>query len=59
MPDLKKYWNVPFIIVGTKQDLRQDETLVNPSKEREQTLVSRQEGTDLAQKLGAVAYLEW
>jgi Ras-related C3 botulinum toxin substrate 1 len=51
--------NVPFIIVGTKMDLRTNEDVVSRLRaEGNKTPVSQADGLRLATELGAVGYLE-
>jgi small GTP-binding protein len=49
---------VPFILVGTKLDLRDDEETVDRLKEKRLAPISEQKGVALAQELGAHKYLE-
>lgn len=48
----------PFILVGTKADLRDDGEVLMRLKSRRQEPVSRQQAEALAQELGAYKYLE-
>jgi small GTP-binding protein len=53
IPEVKHFCpNVPIILVGTKKDLRDD-----PSKMKQEP-VKTEEGKAMAEKIGAVAYLE-
>lgn len=49
---------VPFILVGTKLDLRDDQDAVNRLAERRQTPISFGEAQGLASDLDAYRYLE-
>ena len=49
---------VPFILVGTKSDLRNDRDTMDRLREKNLTPVSEREGQDLANELGAFKYLE-
>lgn len=50
--------NVPFILVGTKLDLRDDPDTVTRLQQKRLAPVSESEGVALAQELGAYTYLE-
>ena len=57
-PDLRLKSQAPFILVGTKLDLRDDpDTLAELSLRRDMP-VTREEGAAAAKQLGAAAYLE-
>jgi Ras-related C3 botulinum toxin substrate 1 len=49
---------VPFILVGTKSDLRNDREITDRLREKNWKPVSEKEGQDLANELGAYKYLE-
>jgi len=49
---------VPFILVGTKLDLRDDQTTIERLRQKHQTPVQNSVGTAKAQELGAFKYLE-
>lgn len=52
VPEMRHYCaNVPYVIVGCKSDLRQDTA-------KAANAVSQQEATAMAQKVGALAYIE-
>ena len=53
LPDIRKAGKVPFILVGTKKDLRDA-----PKDEKKTTLVTQEEGRAMATKLGAIDYME-
>jgi len=58
-PEIKHHApNVPFIIVGTKNDLRQDQTTMNKLASQGQRVVPREEAQALATQLSAVKALE-
>ena len=49
---------VPFILVGTKLDLRSDPETIKKLGEKMQQPVSEQKGNQLAQEIGAWKYVE-
>ena len=49
---------VPFILVGTKLDLRDDEDTIHRLREKRLAPVDEQSGVGLAKQLGAYKYLE-
>ncbi|KAJ7907217.1 small GTPase Cdc42 [Mycena leptocephala] len=49
---------VPFLIVGTKIDLRDDPKVVEEMARQKERLVTTEEGKRLAQELGAAKYVE-
>ncbi|GMH61383.1 hypothetical protein TrRE_jg8781 [Triparma retinervis] len=49
---------VPFILVGTKLDLRSDETTIKKLGEKHQQPVSFERGQALADEIGAFKYVE-
>lgn len=54
VPEISQHQpNTPFILVGTKSDLRGDEELAQMKK-----LISREEGIEIAKQLGAWKYME-
>jgi len=50
--------NTPFLLVGTCCDLRDDHVTIEDLRRRNSSPISRQQGEDLARKLGAVRYVE-
>ena len=62
LPEIRKYQpKVPFIIVGTKmdlRDLRNDPVMIAELKRENDNIVTYAEGKELAEKLGAAAYVE-
>lgn len=50
--------NTPFIIVGTKLDLRNNEEVVSRLRAEGQAPLTTSDGQRLAAELGAMAYLE-
>ena len=46
------------MLVGTKSDLRLDQTLINDMASNGQSLISKEEAEDMARLIGAVKYLE-
>uniref|UniRef100_A0A8B9LBT8 Rho-related GTP-binding protein RhoG n=1 Tax=Astyanax mexicanus TaxID=7994 RepID=A0A8B9LBT8_ASTMX len=58
-PEVSHYCpNVPFLLVGTQVDNRGDSTVLENLKEQKLTPVTQQQGQALAQKIGAIKYLE-
>lgn len=47
-----------FVLVGTKTDLREDETVKQKLKEKDQKVISIQEGIKFAKSFGAKTYVE-
>eukprot|EP01129_Flabellula_baltica_P002286 TRINITY_DN12108_c0_g1_i1.p1 TRINITY_DN12108_c0_g1~~TRINITY_DN12108_c0_g1_i1.p1 ORF type:complete len:226 (-),score=49.71 TRINITY_DN12108_c0_g1_i1:9-641(-) len=52
------YRKVPFVLVGTKADLRDDQEAILRLQENNRSFVSYSEGEELAKAIGAVAYIE-
>ncbi|XP_058601027.1 ras homolog family member Ga isoform X2 [Onychostoma macrolepis] len=50
--------NVPILLVGTKKDLRDDAEVLEKLKEKNQLVVSQQQGTALARQIQASKYME-
>lgn len=50
--------NLPIILVGCKKDLRNDPKIIEELRKISQKPVSAEEGAAVAQKIGAVKYLE-
>ena len=50
--------DVPIILVGTKADMLNDETTVQKLRSQGQPPVSLQQGTDLANDIGAEKYIQ-
>ncbi|KAH6917309.1 small GTPase Rac1 [Coprinopsis sp. MPI-PUGE-AT-0042] len=48
----------PIVLVGTKLDLREDPTIVNQLRNRREAPIQFQRGSQLANEIGAVKYLE-
>uniref|UniRef100_A0A0A9YN77 Ras-related C3 botulinum toxin substrate 1 n=1 Tax=Lygus hesperus TaxID=30085 RepID=A0A0A9YN77_LYGHE len=48
----------PFLLVGTKLDLREDRETINALRERGMSPISYNQGLDMAKKMGAVKYVE-
>jgi len=58
-PEVKHFGpNVPFVLVGTKCDLRDDEETLRRLRKVKQEFVTQQEGREMAKKLKASAYVE-
>jgi GTPase SAR1 family protein len=49
---------VPFILVGTKCDCRNDSGEIEKLRQQGQTPVSTEQGLDLAKKLKSIKYIE-
>jgi len=49
---------VPFILVGTKLDLRNDPDTIARLQQKRRTPVTQDEGQGLARELGAYKYIE-
>lgn len=49
---------IPFILVGTKLDLRSDELTIKRLKERDQHPITYKEGEAVASEVNAFKYLE-
>lgn len=59
IPELKHHApNVPYILVGTKLDLREDRDTIERLKERKQSPINYNQGLQMAKEIGAVKYLE-
>ena len=59
IPEIKKHCpNVPIILVGTKIDLRGDIKTISALSERGLAVISYQQGSQLANEIGAIKYLE-
>jgi Ras-related C3 botulinum toxin substrate 1 len=50
--------NTPYILVGTKSDLRNDLNVLSMLKDRGITPISYDQGVSLAKEIGAVKYME-
>jgi len=50
--------DVPFILVGTKLDMRNDKGEVDKLRTQGQSPITTEQGTDLARKLKAIKYME-
>jgi len=50
--------DVPYILVGTKLDLRDDPATLEKLRASGQSVVTTQKGEELAKKIKAVKYLE-
>lgn len=58
-PEVKHFGpNVPFVLVGTKCDLREDQSTLERLRKARQDVVTHQEGQDMAKKMKASAYVE-
>jgi len=50
--------DVPFILVGTKCDVRGDPTEIEKLRAQGQSPITAEQGNDLARKLKAIKYME-
>lgn len=58
-PEIKQHCpDVPILLVGTKSDLRDDPEVLEKLKEQNLTTVAEQQGTQMAEQIQAVKYLE-
>lgn len=58
-PELKQHCpDTPYLLVGTKLDLREDRATIEALKEQKQTPVLTEQGLKVGQDIGAVCYLE-
>ena len=48
----------PFLLVGTKTDLRDDKETINQLKKDDKQPISKKEGEKIAKKIGAIGYVE-
>ncbi len=59
MPELRHYApGVPVILVGTKADLKHDSSTLAQLKARGESVVTIEEGQELARNLYAIKYVE-
>lgn len=59
MPEVRHFCpNVPFVLVGCKKDLRNDQTTKNELKKMSQEPVSEAAAQGVSSKIGAYSYLE-
>ncbi|KAJ0401062.1 hypothetical protein P43SY_005082 [Pythium insidiosum] len=59
LPEIRHHApGVPFILVGTKLDLRDDDETLEKLREKKLTAISSEEGEALKNELGAFKYLE-
>jgi cell division control protein 42 len=59
IPEIKQYMpNVPFVLVGTQIDLRDNLISLKDLTRKNQKPISKEEGEKLARKVGARAYIE-
>ncbi|XP_028818842.1 rho-related GTP-binding protein RhoG-like [Denticeps clupeoides] len=50
--------SVPILLVGTKKDLRNDPEVLKMLKDRNQAVITQQQGSALAKQIQAIKYLE-
>ncbi|KAG2764944.1 hypothetical protein JG687_00004362 [Phytophthora cactorum] len=59
LPEIRHHApGVPFILVGTKSDLRDDEETLEKLKEKKLAPISKEQGETLKTELGAYKYME-
>lgn len=59
LPEIRHHApGVPFILVGTKSDLRDDEETLQKLKEKKLDPITKEQGEELRTELGAYIYLE-
>eukprot|EP00301_Raphidiophrys_heterophryoidea_P023817 c7547_g1_i2.p1 GENE.c7547_g1_i2~~c7547_g1_i2.p1 ORF type:complete len:218 (+),score=52.51 c7547_g1_i2:129-782(+) len=58
VPEIRQYSQAPILLVGTKLDLRSNDAVLNILKERRIAAVSTEEGTKMAQRVGACGFME-
>jgi len=59
IPEVTHYCpNVPVVLVGTKEDLREDKETQNALRERGENCITKEQGQQLAKEIGVAAYLE-
>ncbi|KAJ5076581.1 ras-like gtp-binding protein rho [Anaeramoeba ignava] len=59
IPNTEKYLkNKKIVLIGTKIDLRNNEERINQLKEKNQKLITKEEGIELAKKIKAIKYFE-
>jgi len=59
LPEIAHYCpKVPFLLVGTKLDLRENQDVINELKEKQQIPITQSAGLQLASEIKAVKYLE-
>ena len=57
IPQIKEqHKNIPFILVGTRVDLR--DRISNAAQEKAEKPISKEQGEKLAKKIGALSYIE-
>uniref|UniRef100_A0A1I7ULW2 Rho-related GTP-binding protein RhoC n=1 Tax=Caenorhabditis tropicalis TaxID=1561998 RepID=A0A1I7ULW2_9PELO len=58
-PEIKHFCpNVPFLLVGNKKDLREDEEIIKELKKQRQVPVRFEQGMAVANRIGAFGYVE-
>ena len=58
-PEIQRFQpNIPIILVGTKLDLRDNPSVIEKFEKMGDPLVTYSEGLEMANKIGAVAYVE-
>ena len=59
VPEITYHKNgTPFLLVGTKMDLRNDPEVIEKLRKRNQIPITSDQGKVLAEDLGAIKYLE-
>jgi Ras-related C3 botulinum toxin substrate 1 len=50
--------NVPFLLIGTKSDLREDRDTLEKLQQKKQSPVTQEQALEMVKEIGAVKYLE-
>jgi len=50
--------NIPFLLIGTKVDLRENRRVMELLKSRKQSPITKRQGIELAKEIGAISYME-
>eukprot|EP01130_Rhizamoeba_saxonica_P011641 TRINITY_DN4839_c1_g2_i1.p1 TRINITY_DN4839_c1_g2~~TRINITY_DN4839_c1_g2_i1.p1 ORF type:complete len:124 (-),score=25.02 TRINITY_DN4839_c1_g2_i1:53-424(-) len=59
VPEIKHYCpNAPFMLVGTKMDMREDDQVVETLRLRGKMVVNYEDGLNVANSVGAYRYME-
>lgn len=59
MPEIAHHCpTTPFLLVGLKTDLREDESTINRLKEKGMVPITKEQGEAKAKKMGAKGYVE-
>jgi len=59
VPEIRLHMpNTPFILLGTKMDLREDERTIESLKQKDQAPVTHTQGMEMCKKMGGHMYIE-